>query len=173
MQPRKPPEKSRLAITECRRQKAVEISLISWVSPLFPSNRPMNMISISSESALGRENAGRRNRGPVNVCIISLLAPQPEVIFSGSRTFVIAGNETSSTSLSWLLYELAVHPERQSIIRAELKQSNDYDSMPFLNAAIKVSMPSSYTGDPCSPLETGVSPSTLKRTFLDTHRSSR
>ncbi|PBK89343.1 cytochrome P450 [Armillaria gallica] len=55
-------------------------------------------------------------------------------------TFVIAANETSSTSLSWLLYELAVHPEHQSIIRAELKQSNDYDSMPFLNAAIKESL---------------------------------
>ncbi|KAK0475178.1 cytochrome P450 [Armillaria novae-zelandiae] len=56
---------------------------------------------------------------------------------SRSRTFVIAGHETSSTSLCWLLYELAVHPEHQSIIRAELKGSNDYDSMPFLNAVIK------------------------------------
>ncbi|KAK0245132.1 cytochrome P450 [Armillaria nabsnona] len=78
--------------------------------------------------------------GPTNVCVISLLVPHLEVIFSGSRTFVIAANETSSTSLSWLLYELAVHPEHQSIIRAELKQSNDYDSMPFLNAAIKESL---------------------------------
>ncbi|KAK0442249.1 cytochrome P450 [Desarmillaria tabescens] len=55
-------------------------------------------------------------------------------------TFVVAGHETTSLSLSWLLYELAAHPEHQSIIRAELKQSNDYDSMSFLNAAIKESL---------------------------------
>ncbi|KAK0438666.1 cytochrome P450 [Armillaria borealis] len=63
-------------------------------------------------------------------------------------TFVVAGHETTSISLSWLLYELAEHPEHQSIIRAELKQSNDYDSMPFLNAAIKESLrlhPNSHT----------------------------
>ncbi|KAK0245112.1 cytochrome P450 [Armillaria nabsnona] len=62
---------------------------------------------------------------------------QEDEIEAQLMTFVIAGHETSSTSLCWLLYELAVHSEHQSIIRTELKQSNDYDSMPFLNAAIK------------------------------------
>ncbi|SJL11692.1 uncharacterized protein ARMOST_15098 [Armillaria ostoyae] len=62
---------------------------------------------------------------------------QDDEIEAQLMTFVVAGQETSSTSLSWMLYELAMHPEHQSIIRAELKQSNDYDSMPFLNAAIK------------------------------------
>ncbi|KAK0442306.1 cytochrome P450 [Desarmillaria tabescens] len=54
-------------------------------------------------------------------------------------TFLIAGHETTSATLSWLLYELAAHPEHQSIIREEVKHSyhNDYDSLPFLNAAIK------------------------------------
>ncbi|PBK89331.1 cytochrome P450 [Armillaria gallica] len=65
---------------------------------------------------------------------------QEDEIEAQLMTFIIAANETSSTSLSWLLYELAVHPEHQSIIRAELKQSNDYDSMPFLNAAMKESL---------------------------------
>ncbi len=48
--------------------------------------------------------------------------------------------------MSWLLSELAAHPEHQSIIREELKQSyhNDYDSLPFFNAAIKVSVPASF-----------------------------
>ncbi|PBK89422.1 cytochrome P450 [Armillaria gallica] len=54
-------------------------------------------------------------------------------------TFIIAGHETTAATMSWLLYELAAHPEHQSIIREELKQSyhNDYDSLPFFNAAIK------------------------------------
>ncbi|KAK0475208.1 cytochrome P450 [Armillaria novae-zelandiae] len=57
-------------------------------------------------------------------------------------TFLIAGHETTATTLSWLLYELAAHPEHQSIIREELKHSyhDDYDSLPFLNAAIKESL---------------------------------
>ncbi len=55
------------------------------------------------------------------------------------RTLVVAGHETTSTTASWLLYEISVHPEHQSIIREELRQYKDYDLMPFMNAAIKVS----------------------------------
>ncbi|KAK0506695.1 cytochrome P450 [Armillaria luteobubalina] len=73
---------------------------------------------------------------------------QDDEIEAQLMTFVVAGHETTSISLSWVLYELAEHPEHQSIIRAELKQSSDYDSMPFLNAAIKESLrlhPNSHT----------------------------
>ncbi|KAK0506722.1 cytochrome P450 [Armillaria luteobubalina] len=54
-------------------------------------------------------------------------------------TFLVAGHDTTATTLSWMLYELAAHPEHQLIIREELRQShrNDYDALPFLNAAIK------------------------------------
>ncbi|KAK0438912.1 cytochrome P450 [Armillaria borealis] len=62
--------------------------------------------------------------------------------FLSLRTFLLAGHETTATALSWLLYELAAHPEHQSIIREEVKHSyhDDYDSLPFLNAAIKESL---------------------------------
>ncbi|PBK89327.1 cytochrome P450 [Armillaria gallica] len=65
---------------------------------------------------------------------------QDDEIEAQLMTLIIAGHETSGTSLTWLLYELAVHSEYQSIIRAELNQSNEYDSMPFLNAVIKESL---------------------------------
>ncbi|KAK0245095.1 cytochrome P450 [Armillaria nabsnona] len=52
-------------------------------------------------------------------------------------TLVVAGHETTGTTAGWLLYELSVHPEHQSILREELRQYKDYDSMPFMNAAIK------------------------------------
>ncbi|KAK0475213.1 cytochrome P450 [Armillaria novae-zelandiae] len=57
-------------------------------------------------------------------------------------TFLLAGHETTATTLSWLLYELAAHPEHQSMIREEVKHSyhDDYDSLPFLNAVIKESL---------------------------------
>ncbi|KAK0434851.1 cytochrome P450, partial [Desarmillaria tabescens] len=65
---------------------------------------------------------------------------------SHCSTFVIAGHETTATTLGWLLYELSAHPEDQRKIWEEISQaclqntklsSNEYDSMPFLNAAIK------------------------------------
>lgn len=50
--------------------------------------------------------------------------------------------------MAWLLYELSLHPEDQAKIRGEISQaklnapgaltSNDYDSMLWLNACIKV-----------------------------------
>ncbi|KAK0460771.1 cytochrome P450 [Armillaria novae-zelandiae] len=61
-------------------------------------------------------------------------------------TFVFAGHETIATTLGWLLYELAAHPEDQNKIREEILQSQlqnqkfsstEYDSMIFLNATIK------------------------------------
>ncbi|KAK0472899.1 cytochrome P450 [Armillaria novae-zelandiae] len=57
-------------------------------------------------------------------------------------TFLLAGQETTATNLSWLLYKLAAHPEHQSIICEEVKHSyhDDYDSLPFLNAVIKESL---------------------------------
>ncbi len=68
-------------------------------------------------------------------------------VFSHCSTFVIAGHETTATTLGWLLYELAAHPEDQNKIREEISQgrlqngklsSTEYDSMTFLNATIKV-----------------------------------
>ncbi|KAK0197850.1 cytochrome P450 [Armillaria mellea] len=62
---------------------------------------------------------------------------QDDEVEAQLMTFITAASETASSSVSWLLYELAAHPEHQSMIRAELNQFNDYDSLPFLNAVIK------------------------------------
>ncbi|KAK0445344.1 cytochrome P450 [Desarmillaria tabescens] len=67
-------------------------------------------------------------------------------IESQLATFILAGHDTTANAIAWLLYELARHPDDQQRIRGEIRQvqlsegaltSNDYDSMPFLNAAIK------------------------------------
>ncbi|KZS99422.1 cytochrome P450 [Laetiporus sulphureus 93-53] len=66
-------------------------------------------------------------------------------------TFLLAGHETSARALTWILWELAKHPEFQSkireetaVIRAELSASGatdfsvaQLDSLVHLNAAIK------------------------------------
>ncbi len=63
----------------------------------------------------------------------------------------MAGHDTTAVTAAWVLYELARNPSDQAKIREEILQvkanndrtlsSNDYDSMPMLNAAIKVSVP--------------------------------
>lgn len=62
-----------------------------------------------------------------------------------------AGYETTVTSLGWILFELATHPEEQRQLRDEIysvraDQIDDtgtlhLDKLPFLNAVIKVNPP--------------------------------
>ena len=58
---------------------------------------------------------------------------------------ILAGNDTTSTSLTWALYELGKKPEVQAELRREIHEKNtweptfkDLEGMPFLNAVIMV-----------------------------------
>ncbi len=61
---------------------------------------------------------------------------------------MIAGHETATSTLSWVLYELSRRPSQQDRIRKEIAEvrvrgdgqltPQDYDRMSFLNAVIKV-----------------------------------
>ncbi|XP_031565881.1 taurochenodeoxycholic 6 alpha-hydroxylase-like [Actinia tenebrosa] len=64
-------------------------------------------------------------------------------------TFMLAGHETTSTSLSWTLYELAKRPEIQEKIRREIKEVlpdgeeltwNTLEKMQYLNSVAKESL---------------------------------
>jgi len=66
---------------------------------------------------------------------------------------LLAGHDTSAASLTWLMLELAKHPEDQERIASEIQHLReetggrtltpaDYDDMPYLNAVIKVCRPS-------------------------------
>lgn len=62
---------------------------------------------------------------------------------STMKTMILAGNDTTSTSLTWALYELANHPEFQADLRREIQEKNtwepsfkDLENMPLLNATI-------------------------------------
>jgi hypothetical protein len=66
---------------------------------------------------------------------------------------MLAGHETTASTLCWALYELAIHPEFQSIIREEIRETRaqasqrgdgemkiaDLDSMHNMSALMKVS----------------------------------
>lgn len=65
-----------------------------------------------------------------------------------TSTLLGAGFETTVTTLSWILFELATHPDEQRQLRDEIysaQAANDaeavkFDSLPFLNAVIKVNL---------------------------------
>jgi hypothetical protein len=68
---------------------------------------------------------------------------------------LVAGHDTTASSLSWLLYELSKHPQDQRRIRDEIKTArasaeargdddllpSDFNNMDFTNAVIKVCPP--------------------------------
>jgi len=78
--------------------------------------------------------------------------------YVNSRTFLSAGHETSSSSLTWFFYEIAKHPEAQIRIREEIALTRsrsiqvgeelsvaDLDSMVYTLATLKVV---SFQADP-------------------------
>ncbi|THU75383.1 cytochrome P450, partial [Dendrothele bispora CBS 962.96] len=73
-------------------------------------------------------------------------------VLSQMATIILAGHETTASTMTWMLYELARHPEDQRRVREEIQDlrkrkrearqdeefnSNDYDSMKFFNVVIK------------------------------------
>ncbi|KAG7090931.1 hypothetical protein E1B28_010004 [Marasmius oreades] len=74
-----------------------------------------------------------------------------EEMIAQMRTLLLAGHETSATTLTWVLYELARHPEVQRKLREEIRAreasrsgpdftANDFDNMPYMAAVVKESM---------------------------------
>ncbi|KAK0186148.1 cytochrome P450 [Armillaria mellea] len=97
-----------------------------------------------------RVAAQDKEKDIVNLLALSYLNQDPkkrmtdDEIFSQLATFTFAGHDTTSNTISWLLYEISRHPGVQLRIRSEISKmrerdpsSSDYDSMPVLNAAIK------------------------------------
>ncbi|KAK0186147.1 cytochrome P450 [Armillaria mellea] len=89
----------------------------------------------------------------IDVLALSHLTEDPkrkmteEEIYAQFATFIMAGHDTTAVTAAWVLYELACNPSDQAKIREEIRKvkanndqtlsSNDYDSMPTLNAVIK------------------------------------
>ncbi|KAG7094556.1 hypothetical protein E1B28_005384 [Marasmius oreades] len=75
-----------------------------------------------------------------------------EEALSQMATIIFAGHETSASSLNWVLYELAKHPEDQQKVFQEINalrngtgnngeiSPKELDSLVYLNAAIKESL---------------------------------
>ncbi|KNZ72214.1 Leukotriene-B4 omega-hydroxylase 3 [Termitomyces sp. J132] len=111
--------------------------------------------------ALVKSKTGALLQGRNNKDILSLLVKAnasedeatkltEEEMLAQMRTILLAGHETSATSLCWVLLELARHPELQDRLRAEIRAtefasgrkyssftSSDLDGMEYLSAILK------------------------------------
>lgn len=69
-----------------------------------------------------------------------------EDVFAQVTTFMLAGNETSATALTWILWRLALHPDMQARARAECAALDDtadfsqVNQLPYLEAVVRESL---------------------------------
>ncbi|KAF5375503.1 hypothetical protein D9615_009187 [Tricholomella constricta] len=92
-------------------------------------------------SLLVRANASENEKTKLN----------EEELLGVMRVVILAGHETTANTLSWMLLELARHPDIQTKLRDEIASmqrtlqtrgdsnytASDLDSMPYLNAVLK------------------------------------
>ncbi|KAN0081681.1 Cytochrome P450 [Tylopilus felleus] len=111
---------------------------------------------------LVREKGGALLQGKGNTDIFTLLVKanmdanakiklSDEELLAQMRTLLVAGHETTATTMSWILFELARHPKIQSRLRDEIRNTEaivcargdsllkvqDLEAMPYLDAVIK------------------------------------
>ncbi|KAE9411099.1 cytochrome P450 [Gymnopus androsaceus JB14] len=106
----------------------------------------------ATEAANGQEDS-KGSKDVLSVLLRSNLTEDPKKALDedegSTRTIMLAGHETTASTTTWLLFELAKSPKDQQRVYAEIRDVrarigveaelavSDYDSMPFFNAVIK------------------------------------
>ncbi|KAJ4468353.1 cytochrome P450 [Lentinula aciculospora] len=117
------------------------------------NNVAQSLIDMKSEALLH----GKENKDILSLLVKANASENPasrltdEEMLAQMRTLLLAGHETSSTSLVWCILELSRHPEVQRQLREEIRATErklngreftatDFDNMPYLSAVLKESM---------------------------------
>ncbi|KAE9411101.1 cytochrome P450 [Gymnopus androsaceus JB14] len=108
----------------------------------------------ATEAANGQEDS-KGSKDVLSVLLRSNVAEDPkkaldeDEVLSQMATIMLAGHETTASTTTWLLFELAKSLKDQQRVYAEIRDvrarvgvdaeltASDYDSMPFFNAVIK------------------------------------
>lgn len=106
-------------------------------------------------------------------------------------TFLVAGHETTSSLLTWILYRLSIHPDVQTALRAECRANplpstqphgnnpltteelNELDHLPLLDAVVRetLRLHSPVTASIRGAVKDDVIP--LEKPFVDRHGVTR
>ncbi|KAJ3772964.1 cytochrome P450 [Lentinula raphanica] len=112
-----------------------------------------SLIDMKSQALL----LGKENKDILSLLVKANASENPanrltdEEMLAQMRTLLLAGHETSSTSLVWCILEVARHPKVQTKLREEIRATerklngrdftaNDFDNMPYMAAVLKESM---------------------------------
>ena len=113
--------------------------LLAWISHRFshlaappaavptPRNRAMRAAKADLKDAVDQLVRRRREAGATSTDVLSLLladqaggdGPSDADIVGECIGFLFAGHETTASTLTWALYELATHPDIQAEVAAE------------------------------------------------------
>ncbi|KAF8434330.1 cytochrome P450 [Boletus edulis BED1] len=147
--------------------KHIPTWILYWLADNGPSIRiarardaKITMTNIARELVQQKANALLQGKGTTD--ILSLLVKanmdatekmklSEEEMLAQMRTLLTAGHETVTTTMSWMLLEIARHPKVQSRLRNEIRRTEavvnvrgdsqltvqDLEGMPYLNAVIK------------------------------------
>ncbi|RSH95125.1 hypothetical protein EHS25_000211 [Saitozyma podzolica] len=110
------------------------------------------------KKAIRQQHAGGLEKGDdigtdmLSLCIRANMAADlkpdqkltDEEVLAQITTFMLAGNETSSTALTWILWQLALHPELQDRLREECQSVDDerpsietVSALPYMDAVVR------------------------------------
>ncbi|KAJ8585149.1 cytochrome P450 [Rhizopogon salebrosus TDB-379] len=131
-------------------------------SPRLTRLRETGEIATSIAKQMVEEKAEMLMQGKGNRDVFSLLVKAnmdadakskltEEELYAQMRTLLLAGHETTANTMTWGLLELAKHPEIQSRLRAEIRETEaaihargevdftmaDFDAMPYTTAVMK------------------------------------
>ncbi|GAA6000333.1 hypothetical protein JCM10207_007966 [Rhodosporidiobolus poonsookiae] len=116
-------------------------------------------------------------------------AMTPEELRATLLTFVFAGHDTGAASLSWILWELSRHPEKQDRLREEIRtarrealnegreelEADELNALPYLDAVVReilrlepvnIAIPRIALHDDLLPLSTPIPSATEPGKFL-------
>jgi cytochrome P450 len=121
-------------------KKAMVMSELS-PSPVQPSKPQQN---VSKDSVKGKDFLSLLIRANMADDLPAHEKLSDHDVMSQISTFVVAGHETTSTSLSWTLHALTLHPEVQDKLREELMSVGSdeptlevLESLPYLDAVVR------------------------------------
>ena len=114
-------------------------------SPVQPS-KP-TPVSFGKDSVKGKDFLSLLIRANLAYDLPASERLSDEDVMCQISTFVIAGHETTSTSLSWTIHALTLHPHVQDKLREELMTVGTdepslevLEALPYLDAVVRESM---------------------------------
>lgn len=131
--------------TEIAARKAVTLR----ISKKIVEDKKREVMSAHSEGLEKREDIGDDLLSIlIKANMASDVKPEQklsdEEVLDQITTFMLAGNETSSTALTWILYSLTQHPECQTRLREEVLAVPDdrpsletLNNLPYMDAVIR------------------------------------